>query len=142
MYKWTTVYIHCKHTHTHTHTEASTEADLKRLKLWYQDPRINVDDVGKKWAELLSRPHPPDQSELRPLLIEGIYSCMYMYIQVYIYKFHLCVCMCVCFDRSDTSQKRGSVVSSNPALSGQAPSHTCNYTHTHSIRTLSEDHRL
>lgn len=56
------------------HPEASTEADTKRIKLCYKDPSITVDSISKKWAELLSRPHPPDLSELRPALIEGIHT--------------------------------------------------------------------
>ena len=51
--------------------EASTEADIKRVKLCYQDPSINMDCVNRKWAELLSRPHPPDESELSSAVLEG-----------------------------------------------------------------------
>ena len=52
-------------------SEASSEADIKRLKLCYQDPSINVDNVSRKWAELLSIPHPPDQEELITNIMEG-----------------------------------------------------------------------
>lgn len=52
--------------------KASTEADTKRLKLCYKDPSITVDSMSKKWAEVLSRPHPPELSELKPALIEGV----------------------------------------------------------------------
>jgi TBC1 domain-containing protein 4 len=52
--------------------KASTEADTKRLKLCYKDPSIHVDNISRKWAELLSRPLPLEQSELRPILLEGV----------------------------------------------------------------------
>ena len=59
--------------HTHTHTEASTEADLKRLKLCYTDPHFQSveTEASETWNRILAEKD-QDETVILKALLQGI----------------------------------------------------------------------